>query len=394
MTMKANRFWSVIAGLVMAISVCACGGIAKVPVDYGDAAAFEAALNAGENLEGKVVQFTATELHPDSAYGYNVWAGEHLNFISSRNPDIKAGDTVVVRASTIENIMGSWFIAYEKVPNAEVTDATITAGNSGSNGEETADSLSAGDERGDSGNNASGKTDSMAALVTSSGATSDSASDSGSGSGTAFFSVDSSTSEELPLEVTDYGWYIGEPSSYDDNVYVDYCVMIHNPNKDLVAQFPTAVITVRGGDGSILATEEHTGSIVMPEDTVTLTSMFSMLAKDLTEDAQITFDVECDDFSTGASYYDGVRCSEFEFANVSERNSNSENHITGEITNNSSIDVDMANVSIVLRKDGEIVFMENTFVDGLKAGKTKAFDFQRYNAWPEHDTIECSAMPW
>ena len=34
------------------------------------------------------------------------------------------------------------------------------------------------------------------------------------------------------------------------------------------------------------------------------------------------------------------------------------------------------------------------FVDGLKAGKTKAFDFQRYNAWPEHDTIECSAMPW
>ncbi|SCY77274.1 hypothetical protein SAMN02910292_02866 [Lachnospiraceae bacterium XBB2008] len=391
-----SRVIGVLTLLVMIMGLYGCG-ISKTPIDYGDAEAFEAALNAGENLEGKVVRFTALEFHPDSASGYNVWAGEHLNFISSRNPDIKAGDTVVVRADTIESIMGSWFITYEKVPNAEMTDATITAGSAGSsgvNGADPADDSSAGDASGDSGSNASGKTTNTAVFVTESDATSDTVSDSGSNSGTTSFSVDSSTSEELPLEVTDYGWYIGEPSSFDDNVYVDYCVMIHNPNKDLVAQFPTAIITVRGGDGSILATEEHVGSIVMPEDTVTLISMFSILAKDLTEDAQITFDVECDDFSTGASYYDGVRCSEFEFANVSERNSSSENHITGEITNNSSIDVDMVNVSIVLRKDSEIVFMENTFVDGLKAGKTKAFDFQRYDDWPEHDTIECSAMPW
>ncbi len=112
---------------LVVVSIVGCGG-SKVPIDYADAEAFEAALNAGENLEGKVVQFTAQELHPDSISGYNVWAGEHLNFISSRNPDIKAGDTVVVRVTTIESVFGSWLINYEKVDNSQITDSTISSG--------------------------------------------------------------------------------------------------------------------------------------------------------------------------------------------------------------------------------------------------------------------------
>ncbi|MBP0954022.1 MAG: hypothetical protein J6M90_00100 [Oscillospiraceae bacterium] len=98
----------------------------EVIIDYGDAEAFEAALNEGKNLENKVVQFVAGELHPDSKLGYNVWAGEHLNFISSRNPDIQEGDTVTVRTTTIENLMGSWIINYEKVDNAVMGEDTIT----------------------------------------------------------------------------------------------------------------------------------------------------------------------------------------------------------------------------------------------------------------------------
>lgn len=52
----------------------------EVIIDYGDAESFEVALNEGKNLEGKVVRFVAGEFHPDSKLGYNVWAGEHLNF--------------------------------------------------------------------------------------------------------------------------------------------------------------------------------------------------------------------------------------------------------------------------------------------------------------------------
>ena len=97
-----------------------------VVIDYGDAESFEAALNEGKNLEGKVVRFTAKEIHPNSALGFNVWAGEHLNFVSSRNPDIRENDTVAVRTTTIESISGSWIIKYEKVDNAVADENTIT----------------------------------------------------------------------------------------------------------------------------------------------------------------------------------------------------------------------------------------------------------------------------
>ena len=98
----------------------------EVMIDYGDAESFEAALNVGKNLEGKVVRFIAGEFHPQSKLGYNVWAGEHLNFVSSRNPDIQEGDTVTVKTTTIENMAGSWVINYEKVENAVVGEDTIT----------------------------------------------------------------------------------------------------------------------------------------------------------------------------------------------------------------------------------------------------------------------------
>ena len=98
----------------------------EVMIDYGDAESFEAALNEGKNLENKVVRFVVGEFHPDSKLGYNVLAGEHLNFVSSRNPDIQEGDTVTVRTTTVENMMGSWVINYEKVDNAVVGEDTIT----------------------------------------------------------------------------------------------------------------------------------------------------------------------------------------------------------------------------------------------------------------------------
>lgn len=140
-----RKIQSIICSLVLVtLLITGCGGNSSVVLDYGDAESFEAALNAGENLEGKTVQFVALELHPDSATGYNVWAGEHLNFVSSRNPDIKAGDTVAVKATEITSTLGSWFIKYEKIGNAVIGDSTITSsgGNSSGKVEESGDSES------------------------------------------------------------------------------------------------------------------------------------------------------------------------------------------------------------------------------------------------------------
>ena len=109
---------------MLSLLLCSCGGgPGGTEVDYGDAAAFEEALNRGDNLENKTLMFTVTELHPDSALGFNVCGGEHLNFISSRNPDLKVGDTAGVKATEI----GSWIIKYEKIDNPIIGDNTIVS---------------------------------------------------------------------------------------------------------------------------------------------------------------------------------------------------------------------------------------------------------------------------
>lgn len=356
--------------VMMILSLTACGGSKEI-INYADAESFEAALNNGENLEGMIVQLIVKELKPDSALGYNIWAGEHLNFVSSRNPDVKEGDTVIVKATTIESILGSWIIDYEKVDNAVIGDSTISFSDTNtsdlndesSENTETVESIDMED------------TDSLSPS-----------------SGVASFAVDDSSSSMQPLELVDYGWYINPPSG--DTAYVDFCGMIYNPNEKLIAEFPKVIVTVKNGDGSILATNEQVGSIVMPEDTITLCGMFSMPISDIESDAIIIFSVDWSDLGSSTSIYSAAKTTDFTIDNVTERNGSDENFITGEITNNYAEDVDQVNLSIVLRKDGEIVYMENTFLDSLKVGKSKAFQFQRYSNWPEHDTIDVSAMVW
>ncbi len=102
------------------LSVCmlstACSGKPKeVAIDYTDVTDFEAALRSGEDLTGKVVMFTVTDFKPDSAFGYNLITGEHLNFCSSRNPGAKIGDTLTVKVTDVRSLLGSFIISYEIV---------------------------------------------------------------------------------------------------------------------------------------------------------------------------------------------------------------------------------------------------------------------------------------
>ena len=106
----------VILVIVIAVSMLtACGGDKNVDADFKSAEEFEAALNNGEDLSGKTVTFTVSDFKPDSAFGYNMIAGEHLNFCSEKNPNAKTGDTVTVKVKEVASMLGSWIISYDKV---------------------------------------------------------------------------------------------------------------------------------------------------------------------------------------------------------------------------------------------------------------------------------------
>lgn len=105
---KATVFFVI---MVLLFSLTACGSEAVTP-DYTDAESFEKALNSGADLTGKIVQFKVIEIVPNSMFGYNLQAGEHLNFCSSRNPGVSVGDTVTVKVKDISSMLGSYIISY------------------------------------------------------------------------------------------------------------------------------------------------------------------------------------------------------------------------------------------------------------------------------------------
>lgn len=88
----------------------------ELVVDYKDAASFEKALNSGEKVNGKTVKFDVNEYKPNSAMGINCWSGEHLNFISDNELDVKTGDIIIGRVKEEPTkFLGSWKIKYDVI---------------------------------------------------------------------------------------------------------------------------------------------------------------------------------------------------------------------------------------------------------------------------------------
>lgn len=111
-----KKLLCVLMSVLMVLSLAACGGQEEAFVpDYASAEEFEEALNNGEALTGKTVTITVDAFVPDSAFGYNVQTGEHLNFCSAEHPGVSEGDTLTVKATAIESMLGSYLISYEIV---------------------------------------------------------------------------------------------------------------------------------------------------------------------------------------------------------------------------------------------------------------------------------------
>lgn len=95
--------------LMLMVVLVGCSGGA----DY-TTSEFEEALNNGENVEGKTVEVEVREMENNSAFGYNMIAGDHLNFTSTINPEVEEGDTVTIKVEKVASMLGSFIITYEE----------------------------------------------------------------------------------------------------------------------------------------------------------------------------------------------------------------------------------------------------------------------------------------
>lgn len=94
--------------------------VSDYEVYYADADSLEKALNNGAKVNGKVVKFIVNEYKPDSILGINCWAGEHLNFISDKELNVKKGSVIIGRITNeATNTLGSWKIPFEALSVSE-----------------------------------------------------------------------------------------------------------------------------------------------------------------------------------------------------------------------------------------------------------------------------------
>ena len=269
---------------MLSLLLCSCGGgPGGTEVDYGDAEAFEEALNRGENLENKTLMFTVTELHPDSALGFNVCGGEHLNFISSRDPDLKVGDTAGVKATEITSLLGSWIIKYEKIDNPIIGDNTIVSSAQEGNASEeqkaadtdevSADPSAATEEEiaipepsenetedivQESENAAGNAADNTAENPAENAAENAAGNAADNTAENVAENAAGDTQEQSPLEIVDskivvFKDYFGEPSvsayvAFKNNT--DYCIGINSPRMDY-----------QDNDGKLIATDQFANCI-------------------------------------------------------------------------------------------------------------------------------------
>lgn len=194
------------------------------------------------------------------------------------------------------------------------------------------------------------------------------------------------------LLLLDTGISVSSSLSYSDTVYINYCGIIKNPNKYHAATFPKVYATVKDGS-TVLTTDSQTGFYIMPGDTVALVGTLSVLKSEITSDTSVYYSVECSDFVDSTSS-DMIKTSYFKVANVSEHSGSYSNTVTGEITNNSDRAVDMVCVSVIMMENADIVFCDSTFVDGISAGGTKAFELTSLRDFPEHDNVKVYVQEW
>lgn len=162
---------------------------------------------------------------------------------------------------------------------------------------------------------------------------------------------------------------------------------VYNPNKDLVVEFPTIRITARDANGALLGTEDQTLSVIYPEqDFVHGFQAFEV------EEIPETVEFEAlkpEEYNLSkASVKEEYK--PLEAVNVAVRS----NKIVGEVNNPNNRNFENSVVTVICKnKAGEVVGIETTFVDDVKAGGNTPFEISVYDT-SDIASFEAFANQW
>ena len=190
------------------------------------------------------------------------------------------------------------------------------------------------------------------------------------------------------IELVDSGYSIVPSGDY---TYVYYAVTIKNPNEEYAIEFPEIMVTAKAEDGSILETENQTLNSIAANDTITYANyaMYEGAPAD-----KVDISVRNDDNNYMHQEGSGViRADDLAVSNTSENKGSYDTKFTGEVSNNSTVDLDMAGIVVVLKNEGKLVGGYTTYIDNLKSGTSLPFDLSISND-VTYDAYEIHAIQW
>ena len=190
------------------------------------------------------------------------------------------------------------------------------------------------------------------------------------------------------IDLVKSGYKIRSSDSYN---YVYYAVQIHNPNAEYAVEFPKITVTAKSADGKILTTEDQVINAIAADDVITYGSYVSYEG-DVPDSVDISVNNGDDDYmhQEGSGV---IRQDELSISNTSENEGSYDKKYTGEITNNSTEDLDMAAVIVIFKDGEEIVGGETAYIDDLKSGTTLPFEVSVSNDI-DYDSYEIYGMQW
>ncbi len=191
----------------------------------------------------------------------------------------------------------------------------------------------------------------------------------------------------LAPEVVEQGYTI-----YDG--YATYGLVIHNPNKEYALKNVHVYTTVKGTDGSVLDTNDARIRFIAAGDTICFGDgdMLSWKeTKGKTLEIEVFHNKEDVLLQSGSEV---LYMTDLPVMNVSCRDNYGTTEWTGEIKNQSQVDLDEVCITGLLRLNGKIVGGWFLFEENLMAGSTKAFQRSLYHRDIEYDTCDLYALQW
>ncbi len=191
--------------------------------------------------------------------------------------------------------------------------------------------------------------------------------------------------EPQPLVIIDSGY-----SAYNNNGtrFFTYAFKLHNPNTDYNINYPEVSISLRDKTGQLIDAKNLVLSGIAAGDTIWYGNYFQL---NTAYPYQVEFFVDYPDYGIiPIEEGDYIRTDDLEIISVSTISDKYDTRYIGEIKNNSNIDLDRSDISIIFFKDNKPIAATYAYTSQLHPGASSSFKTMPFN-YTDFDNFEAFA---